>query len=116
MLGDPFIIHLPVNNVSSGNNSVRIETGLCPNNSAICKLNKTGGSPDDRVIYTLMVNGSVGYGNVNESCEGAVKDAEQRLINITGGLVSGDIQNVTSNISSVQYMWGPAIVRIRVWS
>jgi len=116
ILGDPFIIHIPVDKISSGNNSVRIETGLCPNNSMICKLNKTGGSPDDRVIYKLRVSGSVGYGNVNESCEGAVEDAKQRLINITGGLVSGDIQDVTSNISSVQYMWGPAIVRIRVWS
>jgi hypothetical protein len=111
-LGDPFMVNIPADKISSGNNSVRIETGF-PFNGTI---NKTGGSPDDRVIYTLRVNSSVGYGNVNESCEGAVEDAKQRLLNITGGLVSGDVQNEISNISSVQYMWGPAIVRIRVWS
>lgn len=117
MLGDPFIIHLPVNNVSSGNNSVRIETGLCPNNSAICKLNKTGGSPDDRVIYTVMVNGSVGYGNVNKSCEGAKGDAIQRLKDLMGSFsITGDIEAESSSISSVPYMWGPASVKVSVWS
>jgi hypothetical protein len=116
-LGDPFIIHIPIDKISSGNNSVRIETGLCPNNSAICKLNKTGGSPDDRVIYTIMVNGSVSYGNVNKTCEGAKEDAIQRLKNLMGSFsITGDIEAESSSISSVPYMWGPAIVKVSVWS
>jgi hypothetical protein len=116
-LGDPFIIHMPIDKISSGNNSVRIETGLCPNNSAICKLNKTGGSPDDRVIYTIRVNGSVSYGNVNKTCEGAKEDAIQRLKNLIGSFsITGDIEADSSSISSVPYMWGPASVKVSVWS
>lgn len=118
-LGDPFIIYMPTNNISSGNNSVRIETGLCPNNSAICKLNKTGGSPDDRVIYTLRVKGSVGYGSINETCGGAVNDAIRRLNDSIGGYVSfvSDEATVQNNtITKVPYMWGPANIRVRVWS
>ncbi|MCX6814419.1 MAG: VWA domain-containing protein, partial [Candidatus Aenigmarchaeota archaeon] len=49
-LGDPFIVQIPVSYTAKGNNSVRIGTGL----SAI---NGTGGSPDDRVIYTLKIGG-----------------------------------------------------------
>jgi hypothetical protein len=112
LLGDPFIIYIPVNDISSGNNSVRIETG-------ISTINKTGGSPDDRVIYTIRVKGSVGYGNLNETCEGASNDAIRRLNDSIGGYVNfttDEIAFQNNSISRVPYMWGPASVRIRVWS
>ncbi len=66
-LGDPYIIDIPVNLLSSGgNNSVRIGTGFNP-------LNGTGGSPDDRVIYTLGVPGIglQGYSGVFQKLEGS---------------------------------------------
>jgi len=50
-LGDPFILNIPVQYVSQGNNSVRIGTGL--NSSG----NGTGASGDDRIIYTLKIGG-----------------------------------------------------------
>jgi hypothetical protein len=51
MLGDPYIIHIPPNYLKPGeNNSVMIGTGLSPENG-------TGGSPDDRVIYTIGITG-----------------------------------------------------------
>jgi len=112
LLGDPFIIYMPVNYISSGNNSVRIETGLSP-------TNKTGGSPDDRVIYTIRVNNSVPYGDINETCEGAINDAFKRLNDTIGDYVSFTTDEVVfqnNSISHIPYMWGPANVRIRVWS
>ncbi|MEM7815501.1 MAG: VWA domain-containing protein, partial [Candidatus Aenigmatarchaeota archaeon] len=45
-LGDPFIVQIPVQYIGTGNNSIRIGTGLS-------SINGTGGSPDDRIIYTL---------------------------------------------------------------
>jgi hypothetical protein len=112
ILGDPFIVQIPVNYIGVGNNSVRIGTGFSP-------INATGGSPDDRVIYIIRVKGSVGYGNLNETCEGASNDAIQRLIDLIGGYVNFASDQITfqnNSISRVPYMWGPANVRIRVWS
>jgi hypothetical protein len=119
LLGDPFIVNIPANNISSGNNSVRIETGLCPNNPMICNKNKTGGSPDDRVIYIARVKGSVGYGDVKETCEIAINDAYHRLNDSIGGYVSftsDEVNFQNNNITKVPYMWGPANIRVSVWS
>jgi hypothetical protein len=49
-LGDPFIVQVPVSYVGSGNNSVKLGTGL---NSSV----GTGASLDDRIIYTLKIGG-----------------------------------------------------------
>jgi len=51
-LGDPFTVQVPVSYIGTGNNSVRIGTGLS-------SANGTGGSPDDRVIYSLKIDGIV---------------------------------------------------------
>ena len=52
-LGDPFIIQIPSNLLEpGGNNSFRIGTGLYPSLEE-----GSGGSPDDRVIYTLGIKG-----------------------------------------------------------
>jgi len=113
-LGDPFIIHIPVNDISSGNNSARIETGISPNITE-----KSGGSPDDRVIYTIRVKGAVGYGGINETCDGAINEAYQRLNESIGGYVSFTNNEITfqnNTIKKVPYMWGPSIIKVRVWS
>jgi hypothetical protein len=113
-LGDPFIIHIPVNDISSGNNSMRIETGISPNITE-----KSGGSPDDRVIYTIRVKGAVGYGGINETCDGAINEAYHRLNESIGGYVSftnNEILFQNNTIKKVPYMWGPSIIRVRVWS
>ena len=52
-LGDPYIIQIPPNLLRpGGNNSFRIGTGLYP-----LLEGGIGGSPDDRVIYTLGITG-----------------------------------------------------------
>jgi hypothetical protein len=53
-LGDPYIIQIPANLLkANGNNSVKIGTGLYP----VPMSSGLGGSPDDRVIYTLGIRG-----------------------------------------------------------
>lgn len=52
-LGDPYTIQIPPNLLKpGGNNSFRIGTGLYPS-----LPDGLGGSPDDRVIYTLGITG-----------------------------------------------------------
>jgi hypothetical protein len=85
----------------------------------ICNKNKTGGSPDDRVIYIGRVKGSVGYGDVKETCEIAINDAYHRLNESIGNYVSftsNELNFQNNNITRVPYMWGPANIRVRVWS
>ncbi len=47
-IGDPYTVHIPVELIGPGNNSIRIGTGYAPDNS-------TGGSPDNKVIYRLKI-------------------------------------------------------------
>lgn len=56
-LGDPFIVAVPAGNIIQGNNSFTISTGI---NSSF----STNGSSDDRVIYTLLLNGVGDYTSV----------------------------------------------------
>ncbi len=57
ILGDPFAVNIPVSNVNEGSNSITISTGI--NSTA-----STGGSSDNRVIYTLLLNGFADYSSV----------------------------------------------------
>ncbi|NOX71357.1 MAG: hypothetical protein GXO64_01530 [Candidatus Micrarchaeota archaeon] len=66
-LGDPYIINIPPQYLSPGeNNSVRIGTGLIPDNG-------TGASSDDRIIYTISIGGIglVGYSGVFPKLNGS---------------------------------------------
>ncbi|MFH1445272.1 MAG: vWA domain-containing protein [Nanoarchaeota archaeon] len=67
-LGDPFIVQIPVNYVASGkNNSVKIGTSIDP-------FNFTGGSPDDKVIYTVKIEiGREGYSDVFPKAKGSTQ-------------------------------------------
>jgi len=46
-LGDPYVINIPISKIKTGNNTIRVSTGLNP-------LNSTGGSPSDKIIYTVI--------------------------------------------------------------
>lgn len=112
ILGDPFIVQIPAELVKSGkNNYVRIGTGIAP-------TNMSSGSPDDRVIYKIVVKGIVGYGGVFGTAEEAINDATDRLITQIGGYVdveSGDIRTEEEIITGIQWLWGPSLLKIMVW-
>ena len=110
-LGDPYIVQIPAELIGPGNNSVRIGTGLGPNNV-------TGGSPDDRAIYTMRFRAFVDYGNVFNSSELADQDAIQRLIDKTRNYVNvtvDDVATYTETISGIRWLWGPSLLKIVVW-
>ncbi len=62
-LGDPYAVNIPVDAVQGGTNNVSIDTGLS-------RTQRRGGSPDDRVLYTVAVRGAVGYGDAYGKSEG----------------------------------------------
>jgi hypothetical protein len=111
ILGDPYTVEVPANLIAAGSNNICIGTGFNASNA-------TGGSPDDRLIYTLRVRGSVPYGNVNETYDGALDDAIQRLIDEVGDyvdLTTDEIGTEISSIENIPYMWGPATARMSAW-
>ncbi|MBI2656753.1 VWA domain-containing protein [Candidatus Woesearchaeota archaeon] len=63
ILGDPFAVNIPIGNINQGANSITISTGT--NSSA-----STGGSNDNRVIYTLLLNGFADYSSVVAKADG----------------------------------------------
>ncbi len=110
-LGDPYIVQIPLDYISSGNNSVRIGTGVEPSNA-------TGGSPDNRIIYTIRVSGSVGYGDMLDSYESATADAIQRLENEISDYVEageGNIATETKNLKGLRWLWGPSLIKVLMW-
>jgi hypothetical protein len=111
ILGDPYIVQIPAELISSGNNSVRIGTGLGSNNA-------TGGSPDDRVIYTMRFKASVDYGTVFNSSDLANQDATERLIDKTRNYVNvtaDDVATQTETIGGIMWLWGPSLLKIIAW-
>ena len=69
ILGDPYIVNIPVGYIQSGDNNIQIGTGLTPQNA-------TGGSPDDKAIYTLGINIFINYTSVFEKAEGCIWQIE----------------------------------------
>lgn len=63
ILGDPFAVNIPAGSINAGSNSITISTGINATNS-------TGGSSDDRVIYTLLLNGFADYSSVVAKSDG----------------------------------------------
>jgi hypothetical protein len=111
-LGDPYIVQIPANNISSGNNSVGIGTGISPSSA-------TGGSPDDRVIYTVRIKGFVPYSDIPfNTSENATQDAIWRLNNSVGDYVditSEDIRIENNTVRGLQWLWGPSLLKVIVW-
>ena len=67
-LGDPFAVSIPISSLNPGNNTITISAGTSPTNS-------TGGSADNRVIYTLLLNAFSDYTAVvgkSDGCSWAV--------------------------------------------
>jgi len=63
ILGDPFAVNIPANNINQGSNSITISNGLNATTS-------TGGSNDSRVVYTLLLNGFADYSTVVAKSDG----------------------------------------------
>ena len=111
ILGDPYIVQVPVNLMAAGNNSMCIGSGFNVTNA-------TGGSPDSRLVYTIRFKGSVGYGKAFNSSEIARNDAISRLINKTKNYVNvstDDIEITTEQVGGIQWLWGPSLFKTIVW-
>jgi len=65
-LGDPFIVHAPSNYFNYGNNLIQVDTAIGPD-----KNDTTGGSPWDRLIYTLSVPASIAYTRTYPKADGS---------------------------------------------
>jgi len=66
-IGDPYNVHLPPSKATVGaQNNVSVDTALNPNTTV-------GGSNFSRVVYDLLVDGFVGYGDVFEKSEGGTR-------------------------------------------
>jgi hypothetical protein len=63
LLGDPYTVDIPISNLGAGVNNLMIRTGISPANS-------TGGSADDRAIYTLLVKAVTDFSPVVRWSEG----------------------------------------------
>ncbi len=110
-LGDPYIVQIPTNLISpGGNNSISIDTALDPQNTK-------GGSPNNRLIYSISTKGSVGYGDVFPNLQNATDDAIQRLkemlekFNIT--IIETEISS--QDVGEIPSLWGPSKLEIRIW-
>jgi hypothetical protein len=117
-LGDPYIIQIPVNYVKAGRNSLRIGSGY---NDKLGNILGVGGSPDDRLIYTMRIRGKVGYNETTifRSLDEAIEDAMRRLndtIKVYGVYVSdSDIDVDYRSYAGVRSIWGPSLLKVIVW-
>jgi len=94
LLGDPFAVNIPVGNTNQGSNSITISTGL---NSTYA----TGGSSDNRVIYTLLLNGFADYSTVVAKSDGCTwnvqfEDDTFSTINVPSSYSGTDACSYTS--------------------
>ena len=63
LLGDPFLVYIPLPKIIEGNNSVIVSTGYSPTNN-------TGGSPNNKVIYTLLIKNFISYSSTEKNALG----------------------------------------------
>jgi hypothetical protein len=62
-LGDAYVVNIPVEHINTGENYVEISTG-------VSQFNSTGGSPDDKVIYTSGIDIEINYTGIFGFAEG----------------------------------------------
>ncbi|MCK5040522.1 MAG: VWA domain-containing protein [Candidatus Aenigmarchaeota archaeon] len=111
LLGDPYIVNIPSNVVIQGENlSIQMNTG-------INYLTPTNTSPDNRMIYTFKVPGSVGYGEVFSNQTAATEDAKERLRLFLEqyGITMGNVETYEYYIGKTPWMFGPAVFSVHVW-
>ena len=67
--------------------------------------------------YTYLVKGLVGYGNVFNSYELAIRDAIERLLMQVGseGISAENIQTDAQSTQGVRWLWGPSLFKVLVW-
>jgi len=83
-LGDPYIVNVPIKNVSVGNNTLRVSVGINVTNSS-------GGSPYNKIIYSIVKNLSA-YSPIMPLAEGCIW-----IIQFEDG--TNDTMNFPSNYS-----------------
>ncbi len=78
LLGDPFIVNIPLNYLSSGNNNLEILTGDTP-------VNFTGCSDNDTFIYTVAINVSSSFSPILSKavgCNWSVLQENDEVFNV----------------------------------
>ena len=65
ILGDPYVVNIPIEYIRTGLNSIRIKTGTD-------SLNSSGGSPQDKVIYTAGVDVTINTTGIYGKAEGCI--------------------------------------------
>ncbi len=63
ILGDPYVVNIPVNYIQEGVNTIRVGTGLDSENTS-------GGSPQDKVIYSVGIPLEINYTGIFGKAEG----------------------------------------------
>lgn len=96
ILGDPFAVNIPIGNINQGSNAVAISTGL---NSTY----STNGSSDNRIIYTLLLNGFADYSSVVSKSDGcswtvSFEDGTAATIKVPSGYNGADICSFSGKI------------------
>lgn len=109
--GDPFIVDIPVSLIAPG------ETNYARANTAKNATGFTGGSPDNRIIYSVKVRGSVDYNETFPTLEEARANASWRLGRELEalGISSMNIRTDILDVGNIPWMWGPAAITLEVW-
>jgi len=115
-LGDPYIIQIPINYITVGDkNSVRIGSGYTVDD----EIRGVGGSPDSRLIYTMRIEGRVGYNETFGTLNDAIEDAKRRLndtIKIYDVYVGDeDIDVDYKSYAGIRSIWGPSLLKVIMW-
>lgn len=96
ILGDPFAVNIPTGSISQGSNSITISTGTN-------LTNPTGGSGDNRVVYTLLLNGFADYSSVTSKSDGcswtvSFEDGTAATIKVPSSYSGADICTFSGKI------------------
>ncbi|MFB6192951.1 MAG: GEVED domain-containing protein [Candidatus Nanohaloarchaea archaeon] len=117
-LGDPFKVSIPEKHITVGTNAVKVDTAVASGESE-------GGSPANRVFYTLQFGNSVGYGKLYPNKTKALANAKERLrkkLDFDGDgepivdVSSDDFKTSSNVLGDEPYLWGPANVKLVIWS
>ena len=66
--------------------------------------------------YYILIPSLVGYGQIFDSEEDAVSDAEERLNLLLGDYVQAtQIDREVNPVGGIPSLWGPIIAEVRVW-
>jgi len=64
-IGDPFLVNIPATLFQQGDNLLDIRTASGP-----FPENESGGSPDDKAIYTILIPSEISHSGVSEKADG----------------------------------------------